>query len=102
MLAGMSNVADHDRWMQHASCLGLDADLFFPGPGDDPAPAKAVCAGCIVRAQCLAAALARREPDGIWGGLTASERRGDARRRRVRTRSRTSARGGLRTAPASP
>jgi WhiB family redox-sensing transcriptional regulator len=86
MILGMSTVADHDRWMEHASCLGLDADLFFPGPGDDPAPAKAVCAGCAVRAECLAAALARKEPDGIWGGLTASERRGNTRRRRIRAR----------------
>ena len=86
MIDPMSTVADHDRWMQEASCLGLDADLFFPGPGDDPGPAKAVCASCVVRAECLGAALARREPDGNWGGLTASERRGNTRRRRLRDR----------------
>jgi WhiB family redox-sensing transcriptional regulator len=72
--------------MEQASCLGLDSDMFFPGPWEDPSPAKAVCAVCPVRAECLAAALARREPDGIWGGLTATERRVDARRRRRRRR----------------
>jgi hypothetical protein len=38
------------------------------------AAAKAVCAGCPVRAECLAEALARI-PYGIAGGLTESERR---------------------------
>jgi WhiB family redox-sensing transcriptional regulator len=80
----MSTAADTDRWMEDASCVGLEPELFFPGPGIDPAPAKAVCASCIVRGECLAIAIARREPDGIWGGLTAAERRGDARRRRRR------------------
>jgi WhiB family redox-sensing transcriptional regulator len=72
--------------MDQASCLGLEPDMFFPGPWEDPSPAKAVCAGCPVRQECLSAALARREPDGIWGGLTATERRVDARRRRRRRR----------------
>jgi hypothetical protein len=38
------------------------------------AAAKAVCAGCPVRAQCLAEAVARI-PYGIAGGMTAEERR---------------------------
>ncbi|WP_336873902.1 WhiB family transcriptional regulator [Rhodococcus qingshengii] len=38
-------------------------------------PAKRVCAGCEVRVDCLAFALANDERFGVWGGLTASERR---------------------------
>ena len=37
--------------------------------------AKRVCAACPVRRECLDFALRLREPFGIWGGLTESERR---------------------------
>lgn len=42
--------------------------------------AKAVCAGCSVRAECLDEALARI-PEGVAGGLTAIERRQVVRQR---------------------
>lgn len=59
---------------------GIDADLFFPVGDSGPAvrqaaAAKAVCARCPVVAQCRDWALASAEPDGIWGGMTAAERR---------------------------
>jgi hypothetical protein len=72
-------------WRDQAACRGTDPELFFPagesGPVHDAqvAAAKAVCAGCPVRAACLAEALARI-PYGIAGGLTEQERR------RLRTR----------------
>jgi len=66
-----------DSWRHLAACRGMRTALFFPEPGRrDPAAvaeAKSVCAGCAVRERCLAAAMA--EEQGIWGGLTASERR---------------------------
>lgn len=37
--------------------------------------AKAVCASCQVREECLDHALAQGERYGIWGGLTDIERR---------------------------
>lgn len=37
--------------------------------------AKAICRGCPVRRECLAYALANREPFGIWGGCSERERR---------------------------
>jgi WhiB family redox-sensing transcriptional regulator len=37
--------------------------------------AKAVCAACPVREQCLAHAVAYDERYGIWGGLNQDERR---------------------------
>jgi WhiB family redox-sensing transcriptional regulator len=39
------------------------------------ARAKAICSVCAVREECLDFALRVREPYGIWGGLTESERR---------------------------
>lgn len=62
-------------WEREANCRGIDPDVFFPERGADPSAAKAVCAGCVVQAECLDAALARREQHGVWGGLTAPERR---------------------------
>ena len=43
-------------------------NLFFSDQLDDIARAKAFCRGCAVRAECLGAALDRREPWGVWGG----------------------------------
>ena len=37
--------------------------------------AKAICAACPVRRDCLAFALRIGQADGIWGGLTEEERR---------------------------
>ena len=34
----------------------------------DVEAAKALCQGCRARAECLAGALERREPWGVWGG----------------------------------
>ena len=36
--------------------------------------AKKLCSLCAVRLQCLEYALAAREHDGVWGGLSAPER----------------------------
>jgi len=49
-------------------CRVGDPDLWF---ADSPAgldEAKALCAGCPVLAECLAGAIQRREPWGVWGG----------------------------------
>lgn len=45
-----------------------DPDLFFAESPDDVELAKSLCCDCPVRAQCLAGALQRREPWGVWGG----------------------------------
>jgi hypothetical protein len=65
--------------------VNRDPELFFPagesGLAFDAqvAAAKAVCARCPVRQECLAEAIARIS-FGIAGGLTAEERRGLGRR----------------------
>lgn len=45
-----------------------DPELFFAESPDDVETAKAFCRGCPGRAACLAGALERREPWGVWGG----------------------------------
>ena len=42
--------------------------LFFSDDPLDIARAKAICAKCPVRDQCLRAALEENEPWGVWGG----------------------------------
>lgn len=64
-------------WQQLAACLGADPDLWFPPPGGGrarTAQAKAICAGCPVKAECLAYALEERIGYGIWGGLDLADR----------------------------
>jgi WhiB family transcriptional regulator, redox-sensing transcriptional regulator len=67
-------------WAGRAACRELPLTLFFP-PGNsdrtrvDEARAKAVCSSCPVRVPCLVFALTREEAYGVWGGLTADERR---------------------------
>jgi WhiB family transcriptional regulator, redox-sensing transcriptional regulator len=49
-------------------CRNFDPDLWF---ADSPAElelAKAMCADCPLRIECLAGALERGEPWGVWGG----------------------------------
>ncbi len=72
----------HEHWRQQAACSGVDTSIFFPASDADARPAKDVCATCPVRDQCLDWALATRQEDGVWGGLTDSERRRLRRRRR--------------------
>jgi len=45
-----------------------DPDLFFAESPVDVELAKSICGGCPVRAACLAGAIERREPWGVWGG----------------------------------
>jgi WhiB family redox-sensing transcriptional regulator len=73
-----------------AACKGADLGLFF-GPDaefvtarrDREAQAKAICARCPVRPDCLAYALDTGEAYGVWGGLSEDERRALLRRRRA-------------------
>jgi WhiB family redox-sensing transcriptional regulator len=49
-------------------CHTVDPDLWFAESPADVETAKALCAPCPLRAACLAGALERREPWGVWGG----------------------------------
>lgn len=64
--------------LNDAACAAEDPDLFFPDTSpqasDDTARAKAVCARCPVRTECLTWAIDTQQTHGIWGGLDESER----------------------------
>jgi len=49
-------------------CRREDAELFFAESPADLELAKTLCHTCPVRTECLAGALERREPWGVWGG----------------------------------
>jgi WhiB family redox-sensing transcriptional regulator len=63
-------------WKDRAACQGLPDEYFFPPPKVRILEAtRRICAGCEVRAECLMYALNNCEDDGIWGGLSETERR---------------------------
>ena len=49
-------------------CHLVDPEVFFAEAPADVEAAKALCRDCPVREACLAGALERREPWGVWGG----------------------------------
>jgi WhiB family redox-sensing transcriptional regulator len=68
-------------WQDQAACRDDDTGLFDYDPETDLARkadgAKAICAGCQVRAACLSFALSQPADEdiiGIYGGLTSAER----------------------------
>jgi WhiB family transcriptional regulator, redox-sensing transcriptional regulator len=72
-------LTDGGRWKPIAACRSADPELFFPVSASDSNPAQvaeaiAVCAGCLVRSQCLDYAIRTRQMHGIWGGMTEEER----------------------------
>lgn len=71
-LAGLLIEAD---WPDKAACKGADADLFFPERGASTRKAKAICAACEVKGECLDYAIEMGEKFGIWGGLNERDRR---------------------------
>ena len=61
-------------WVRQGRCPETDPELWFPPKGNPGKEAKAICAGCEVRAECLACAIEMDEEFGIWGGLNRAER----------------------------
>lgn len=81
----MSSLAKNpdERWQEFAACAGDAGVNFYPPMRPEKkvvrqareARAKAVCARCHVRRDCLQYAVDNNERYGIWGGLTDVERR---------------------------
>ena len=80
------NPRTDDAWWQDAACRDQDTNIFFPVTDEEAGPAREICATCPVREECLEFALATRQDDGVWGGLTETERRRLRRRRREAAR----------------
>lgn len=57
-----------DTWHLPPPCRSEDPELFFSDVPRDITEAKAICRRCPIRSDCLAGALERREPTGVWGG----------------------------------
>lgn len=75
----MRVVDDTRPWSIEAACRGLT--VFYVPMRESTAArhlrelsAKAICAQCPVRRECLEYALRVSEPLGIWGGLNELER----------------------------
>lgn len=49
-------------------CQANNPDMWFAETPTELERAKVLCTTCPVRAQCLAGALERHEPWGVWGG----------------------------------
>ncbi len=77
-----------EDWRESAACAGTDDAFFFPAGEEDSLveQAKAICAACPVADACLQYALSTNQTEGVWGGMTGSERR--RLRRRLRDRER--------------
>lgn len=74
-MAPLRSAVPPTPWARDAACQSHDPELWMEDkPGPATAAAKAVCAGCPVRAACLAHALHYDEAWGIWGGKTPRER----------------------------
>lgn len=65
--------ADLD-WRERAACAGKQEFFFSDHKASLVREAKLICASCVVRPQCLAHAM-KHDEYGVWGGLTANERR---------------------------
>ena len=77
-------------WRVTANCRDTDPELFFPIGNTGEAlrmlvRARAVCADCNVRKECLEFAMATNQDCGVWGGTSEEERR-DLRRRAAAAR----------------
>jgi WhiB family redox-sensing transcriptional regulator len=67
-------------WLDQAACRDCDPEQFFPEPGEQAkaAEAKAICASCQVRDQCLDLAVKAAggldHDQGVFGGTLPAER----------------------------
>ena len=72
LAALLAAVGDNAAWHRDALCREYpDVDWFPTRDVDEP---KAICARCLVRAECLTSALDNIEA-GIWGATSERERR---------------------------
>ena len=85
-MIAVTSIVTTTTWRDHAECRGVDPGIFHPDDEDEnefaAEAAKAICGECPVREPCLEHAISVREKHGVWGGLTARERRRLIRRRR--------------------
>lgn len=64
----MSVETCREKTLPALPCHVGDPDLWFADTPADLEQAKVLCGDCPIRRECLAAALEREEPWGVWGG----------------------------------
>jgi len=57
-----------DALSDQVPCRIADPELWFAESPEDVERATALCQACPIRQACLAGAVERREPWGVWGG----------------------------------
>lgn len=62
-------------WIRYANCAGTDPDAWFPRGNANVSMLRAICRDCLVRPQCLQAALDNEDIRGYWAGHTETERK---------------------------
>lgn len=78
------NLSDTDEvWRDFANCLEAGTEIFYPSKGDSSKEAKAICAACVVREDCLEYALSKPEGRGIWGGRSERQRKNIVKSRKL-------------------
>lgn len=66
-----------DGWKVAAACRDMPSGLFLAEgtmSAADESAAKEICRECFVIDACLAEAIERDSPFGVWGGMTPEER----------------------------
>lgn len=66
--AATASQVDQRYSAEQLPCRTEDPELFFAESPQRVELAKVICTACPLRAECLAGALERREPWGVWGG----------------------------------
>ena len=61
-------------WRDNAACVGKSELFFSDHKSSVVRAAKQICSTCVVRLKCLEHAMNNVE-FGVWGGMTANERR---------------------------
>jgi WhiB family redox-sensing transcriptional regulator len=68
LMTALWSASDADLVPNGLPCRLVDPEVFFAESPADVEAAKALCVDCPLRQSCLASALERREPWGVWGG----------------------------------
>lgn len=74
----LKEIPEGEDWREHGACWDSAPfkkdGPFFPAQDYGGKEARAICAGCAVTEYCLEFALVTRQPTGVWGGTTFSQR----------------------------
>ena len=72
----LAELVHRPAWQADAACRGQGPARWFPGRGEPLDPAREVCAGCAVAAECASFAVdAGPLLVGIWAGTSSRARR---------------------------